>query len=116
MSMTDCVAIYQKFKLNKRIQNCKHDKAQKLKVSISNPMDLLNKSADHDRQGQAAHRPFHTVPSNHAQWLSLLQVKAMHNDTHISAKYSAHDFIVNLKFSPSVCVAIVASLTREMTA
>ena len=33
----------------------------------------------------------------------------LHNDTHISTRDSAHDFIV--KFSPSVCVAIVASLT-----
>ena len=30
------------------------------------------------------------------------------------ARDSAHDFIV--KFIPSVCVALVASLTREMTA
>ena len=30
----------------------------------------------------------------------------------ISSEDSAHDFIV--KFSPSVCVAVVASLTREM--
>ena len=34
--------------------------------------------------------------------------------THISARHSAHDFIV--KFSPSMCVAIVASLTGEMAA
>ena len=34
--------------------------------------------------------------------------------THKSARDSAHDFIV--KFSPSVCVAIVASLTGEMVA
>ena len=34
--------------------------------------------------------------------------------TLISVKDSAHDFIV--KFSPSVCVAIVASLTGEMAA
>ena len=32
--------------------------------------------------------------------------------TLISSEDSAHDFIV--KFSPSVCVAVVASLTREM--
>ena len=32
--------------------------------------------------------------------------------TLISARDSAHDFIV--KFSPSVCVAVVASLTGEM--
>ena len=32
--------------------------------------------------------------------------------TLISSKDSAHDFIV--KFSPSVCVAVVASLTREV--
>ena len=32
--------------------------------------------------------------------------------TIISSKDSAHDFIV--KFSPSVCVAVVASLTREV--
>ena len=35
----------------------------------------------------------------------------MHNDTH---KYQRFDFIV--KFSPSVCVAVVASLTGEMAA
>ena len=34
--------------------------------------------------------------------------------TLISARDSAHDFIV--KFSPSVCVAVVASLTGEMAA
>ena len=34
--------------------------------------------------------------------------------THISARHSAHDFIV--KFSPSVCVATVASLTGEIAA
>ena len=34
--------------------------------------------------------------------------------TLISARGSAHDFIV--KFSPSVCVAVVASLTGEMAA
>ena len=34
--------------------------------------------------------------------------------THKSARDSAHGFIV--KFSPSVCVAIVASLTGEMVA
>ena len=34
--------------------------------------------------------------------------------TLISARGSAHDFIV--KFSPSVCVALVASLTGEMAA
>ena len=34
--------------------------------------------------------------------------------TLISARDSAHGFIV--KFSPSVCVAIVASLTGEMVA
>ena len=34
--------------------------------------------------------------------------------TLISARDSAHDFIV--KFSPSVCVAIIASLTGEMAA
>ena len=33
----------------------------------------------------------------------------MHNDTH-----SAHDFTV--KFSPSMCIAVVASLTGEMVA
>ena len=38
----------------------------------------------------------------------------MHNDTHISARDSAHHFIV--KFSPSLCVAIVASLAGEMPA
>ena len=32
--------------------------------------------------------------------------------TLISARDSAHDFIV--KFSPSMCVAVVASLTGEM--
>ena len=32
--------------------------------------------------------------------------------THISSEASAKDFIV--KFSPSVCVAVVASLTREV--
>ena len=32
----------------------------------------------------------------------------------ISARDSADNFIV--KFSPSVCVSMVASLTREMTA
>ena len=32
--------------------------------------------------------------------------------TLISSEDSAHDFIV--KFSPSVCVAVVASLTREV--
>ena len=35
----------------------------------------------------------------------------MHNDTH---KHQRFDFIV--KFSPSVCVAVVASLTGEMAA
>ena len=34
--------------------------------------------------------------------------------TLISVRDSAHDFIV--KFSPRVCVAVVASLTREMAA
>ena len=34
--------------------------------------------------------------------------------TIISARDSAHDFIV--KFSPSMCVAVVASLTGEMNA
>ena len=42
---------------------------------------------------------------------SLLQVGAMHNDTH-KLRESAHGFIV--KFSPSTCVAVVASLTREV--
>ena len=37
----------------------------------------------------------------------------MHNDTH-KRKDSAHDFIV--KFSTSVCVAVVAFLTGELAA
>ena len=36
----------------------------------------------------------------------------MHNDTHInSARDSAHDFIV--KFSPSMCVAVVAEVAAR---
>ena len=69
-------------------------------LSLSNfiPMDLLNATADHDRQGQAAHRWCHQITHSRV-------CRAMHN------KDSAHDFIV--KFSTSVCVAIVASLTGE---
>ena len=36
----------------------------------------------------------------------------MHIMTLISTEHSAHNFIV--KFSPSVCVAVVASLTKEV--
>ena len=56
------------------------------------------------------------VPSNHAQYLGLLQVRAMQNDTHKchAEINSAYDFIV--KYSSSVCIAIVASLTGEMSA
>ena len=75
-----------------------------LSLSNSMPMDLLNVTADHDRLGQAAHRRYHQITYSRVH-------RAMHNDTH---KDSAHEFIV--KFSPSVCVAVVAALTGEMAA
>ena len=65
-------------------------------LSNSSTMALLNATADHGRQGQAAHRRYRQT---------TLYV------TLISSKDSAHDFIV--KFSPSVYVTVVASLTRS---
>ena len=76
------------------------------------PMDLLNVTADHYRKGQAAFRWYRQI----TQYLGSLQVRAMQNDTHKCHAdiNSAYDFIV--KYSPSVCTAIVASLTGEMVA
>ena len=74
----------------------------------STRMDLLNVTADHDRQGQVAtddNVKSHTVVEfasgkGHSYLMTL-----------ISSEDSAHDFIV--KFSPSMCTFVVASFTRE---
>ena len=66
LSVCLCVAICQKLKLNKRIRTFKFAHVLKLvdghagslTISNSTPMDLLNMTADHDRQGQAAHRRY----------------------------------------------------------
>ena len=55
-----------------------------------------------------------TVQITHCSWLSSLQVSPCIIDTHISARNSPHNSSV--KFSESVCVPLVASLTEEMTA
>ena len=60
-------------------------------------------TADHDRQGQAAQRRYRQIRHSIVEFASM---------TLISARDSAHDFIV--KFSPSVCVAVVTSFTGEM--
>ena len=65
--------------------------------------------ADHERQGQAAH-----------EWCKLRTVlefasgKGHASSTFISTRDSAQNFSV--KFSPTVCIAVVASLTGEMAA
>ena len=52
-----------------------------------------------------------TDGTNYARWFRLLQVRAVHN-WH-SYRFSSYDFSV--KFSPCVCVVVVAALTGEMT-
>ena len=63
---------------------------------------------DHDRQGQVAHRRYRQT--THSSWVHFRWGPCI--ITLVGSEDSAHDFIV--KFSPSVCVAVVASLTREV--
>ena len=53
-----------------------------------------------------------TDGTNHARWLSSLQVGNMHDGHSLNRRDSAHNFSV--KFCPSLSVALVASLTEEM--
>ena len=66
-------------------------------------------TVDHGRQRQAAHRQYKSRTV-----IEFASGKSMHNPTLISTRNSAHNFSV--KFSESVCVALVASLIEEMAA
>ena len=62
-------------------------------------------TVDHDREGQAAHRQYKSRTV-----VGFASGKYMHN----RARNSPHN--TSVKFSESVCVASVASLTEEMAA
>ena len=111
-----CVAI-PKFKLNElmhQICTCagakSSHKSSNLSLSNSTLMDLLNATADHDRQWQAAHRRYRQI--THSSWVHFRWGPSIM--TLISTRVSACDFVV--KFSTSACVAVVAYLIGEMAA
>ena len=56
-----------------------------LSLSNSMTMNLLSATADHDRQGQAAHRRYRKITHE----LSSLQVRAMHNNTHKFRRFNS---------------------------
>ena len=81
-----------------------------LSRSNSTPRDLLNVTTDHDRQEQAAHRRYRQI--THSSWVRFRWGPSIM--TQAPEFQLACDFVV--KFSPSVCVAVVAYLTGDVAA